>query len=521
VTDPTPVVEPSALAGVRYGRLTTFADSRGSFTEIWRASAFGELRERDAGLPDARFVQANLSRSAKGVLRGLHYHRRQLDYWTVASGKAFVALVDVRPVLADAAGRAIVETRVLEAGENVTIPAGVAHGFLALEPLELLYLVTNEYDGTDELGFAWDDQAVAVAGRPADPLRPRLDESDVAGARGAAAGLARPGPVRLATNPPATDAGWRYSAVSAVAARGPAGAGPVRAARALDSPASISSPACAPRARAPGTRRCRVDPSPIRAVRCRLERRTHDHSHRQISQSRRIEMSDDPRAGGTNEGQGRARRRSTKKGSQSAASERAVEVVAPEAAIALPDSGPEASAGQAATQPHHVEASQVSITQGGAGEVEADSVSVTQGGIGAASAEDITVQLGGIGHAQADDIAVKMGAVGIARAERISIEMGGVGLVIGGGVAIRQGGTRSILARDVHLEQGGAGTVVANNVTFGSQSGAFIVVARHVQGQVRSVLDWRGGVAFGVAAGLTIGVVSLLAKGRSVGGRRK
>ncbi|HEY6013838.1 MAG TPA: dTDP-4-dehydrorhamnose 3,5-epimerase family protein, partial [Candidatus Limnocylindrales bacterium] len=46
---------------------------------------------------------------------------------------------------------------------TVVIPTGVAHGFLALEPLELLYLVTNEYDGTDELGFAWDDPVVGVA----------------------------------------------------------------------------------------------------------------------------------------------------------------------------------------------------------------------------------------------------------------------------------------------------------------------------------------------------------------------
>jgi dTDP-4-dehydrorhamnose 3,5-epimerase len=43
------------------------------------------------------------------------------------------------------------------------IPAGIAHGFLALDPLHLIYFVTNEYDGSDELGFAWDDPAVAVA----------------------------------------------------------------------------------------------------------------------------------------------------------------------------------------------------------------------------------------------------------------------------------------------------------------------------------------------------------------------
>ncbi len=152
----------SSLEGVTYGRLTTHADSRGSFTEIWRASLIGSLDVARTGMPDAHFVQANLSRSAKGVLRGLHYHRRQLDYWTVISGKALVALVDVRPVVADPHAHAIVETRVLEAGENVVIPTGVAHGFLAIEPLELLYLVTNEYDGTDELGFAWDDPAVGV-----------------------------------------------------------------------------------------------------------------------------------------------------------------------------------------------------------------------------------------------------------------------------------------------------------------------------------------------------------------------
>jgi dTDP-4-dehydrorhamnose 3,5-epimerase len=80
----------------------------------------------------------------------------------VTAGRAFVALVDVRPLLERSGRHAVVETRELAADEWVVIPVGVAHGFLALEPLELLYLVTNEYDGRDELGFAWDDPAVAV-----------------------------------------------------------------------------------------------------------------------------------------------------------------------------------------------------------------------------------------------------------------------------------------------------------------------------------------------------------------------
>jgi len=153
---------PSGLRDVRYGAVARFGDQRGSFRELWRASTQPDLAAGLTGMPDARFVQANLSTSAAGVLRGLHYHRRQLDYWIVASGRAFVALVDVRPLLSATGDRALVETRELAADEWVVIPSGVAHGFLAIEPLELIYLVTNEYDGSDELGFAWDDPAVGV-----------------------------------------------------------------------------------------------------------------------------------------------------------------------------------------------------------------------------------------------------------------------------------------------------------------------------------------------------------------------
>jgi dTDP-4-dehydrorhamnose 3,5-epimerase len=142
----------SALPGVRYGAIVRHADTRGSFRELWRASDF----------PDEPFVQANLSTSAAGVLRGLHLHRRQDDLWIVATGRAFVALVDLRPMLDGRSATPGIETRELTADEWVVIPTGVAHGFLALDPLQLVYLVTNEYDGSDELGFAWDDPAVAV-----------------------------------------------------------------------------------------------------------------------------------------------------------------------------------------------------------------------------------------------------------------------------------------------------------------------------------------------------------------------
>lgn len=155
---------PSSIPGVRYGAIERHADERGSFRELWREDTFGPIDPADAGAPHGktpRFVQANLSTSTAGVLRGLHLHRRQLDHWLVATGRAFVALVDVRPMLAGG-DRPGIETRVLGEDEWVDIPVGVAHGFLALEDLQLVYLVTNAYDGSDELGFAWDDPLVAV-----------------------------------------------------------------------------------------------------------------------------------------------------------------------------------------------------------------------------------------------------------------------------------------------------------------------------------------------------------------------
>jgi dTDP-4-dehydrorhamnose 3,5-epimerase len=153
----------SPVPGVTWSSVVRHADARGSFRELWRARAFEGMDPALAGSSGSpTFVQSNLSVSAQGVLRGLHFHRRQLDHWIVASGTAFVALVDVRPMLAGASAP-VVDARPAPADTAVSIPTGVAHGFLAMEPLELVYFVTNEYDGADELGFAWDD---AVAGVP-------------------------------------------------------------------------------------------------------------------------------------------------------------------------------------------------------------------------------------------------------------------------------------------------------------------------------------------------------------------
>jgi dTDP-4-dehydrorhamnose 3,5-epimerase len=173
----------SGIPGVRYGTVQRHADERGAFRELWRTSTVGAIRPEHAGTAsdaEPRFVQGNLSSSVAGVVRGLHLHRRQLDRWIIGSGRAFVALVDTRPLLAGV-DAPIVETRELAADDWVEIPACVAHGFMALEPVELVYLVTNEYDGGDEAGFAWDDPLAAVPWplpAPTPDGRPILSERD-------------------------------------------------------------------------------------------------------------------------------------------------------------------------------------------------------------------------------------------------------------------------------------------------------------------------------------------------------
>jgi dTDP-4-dehydrorhamnose 3,5-epimerase len=165
--------EPRSLPGVAYGHLHRHPDARGSFAEAWRGIGSPELAAFQG-------VQANLSSSATGVLRGLHLHRRQSDLWIVLSGVAFVVLVDVRPMLDDPKARPLIATSTLSPDDTVTIPPLIAHGFLAIKPLELLYLVTNEYDGTDELGFKWDDPNVNVNWPAVDTRdrRPVLSERD-------------------------------------------------------------------------------------------------------------------------------------------------------------------------------------------------------------------------------------------------------------------------------------------------------------------------------------------------------
>jgi dTDP-4-dehydrorhamnose 3,5-epimerase len=168
----------AGIPEVSWGRLERHEDERGAFRELFRASWSPQ-----------RYVQANLSTSRAGVLRGVHVHRHQADRWTVLSGRIFVAVVDLRPFLgwhpnaaatveASALGSVDVETRALGPDEWVLIPAGVAHGFHACEDTTLHYLVTNEFDGTDEHGFAWDDPDAGIPWPSREPVLSARDRSN-------------------------------------------------------------------------------------------------------------------------------------------------------------------------------------------------------------------------------------------------------------------------------------------------------------------------------------------------------
>lgn len=154
------------IAGVSHLELQPHEDGRGFFMETFRAS----------WLPDLNFVQGNLSRSDEGVLRGLHYHQRQEDLWMIPDGRATVGLVDLR-----AGSDTYLRTEIFKlSGPNaVLIPIGVAHGFYAETPLLMSYLVTGYYDGTDELGVAWNDPEIAMPWPVSGPILSDRDRQNV------------------------------------------------------------------------------------------------------------------------------------------------------------------------------------------------------------------------------------------------------------------------------------------------------------------------------------------------------
>ncbi len=169
-------VTASAIPDVLLIEPKVFGDQRGFFLESFNARVFQEV----SGLA-VSFVQDNQSRSAAGVLRGLHYQIRQPQgkLVRVVQGCVFDVAVDMRR-RSPTFGKWVGAELSADNYRQMWIPPGFAHGFLVISDLaDFLYKTTDYYDPASERTLAWNDPTVGVQW----PLRgePRLSAKDVAG----------------------------------------------------------------------------------------------------------------------------------------------------------------------------------------------------------------------------------------------------------------------------------------------------------------------------------------------------
>ncbi|WP_333984974.1 dTDP-4-dehydrorhamnose 3,5-epimerase [Ectopseudomonas khazarica] len=154
-----------------------FGDERGFFFESFNARRFAEATglQRD-------FVQDNHSRSARGVLRGLHYQLQQAQgkLVRVSAGEVYDVAVDVRRSSANF-GKWVGVHLSAENKRQLWVPEGFAHGFLVLSDYaEFLYKTTDYYAPAHERCIRWDDAQLAIDW-PLDGLTPQLSLKDQQG----------------------------------------------------------------------------------------------------------------------------------------------------------------------------------------------------------------------------------------------------------------------------------------------------------------------------------------------------
>ena len=150
----------TALPGVLILEPKVFGDARGFFLESYNRKTFAE-----ATRVDVEFVQDNHSRSAKGVLRGMHLQvvpHAQGKLVRVAAGRVFDVVADVRRAR-PTFGRWVGVELDAEGQRQLWIPPGYAHGFLVLsESADFLYKTTAYYAPAHELSVRWDDPRLGI-----------------------------------------------------------------------------------------------------------------------------------------------------------------------------------------------------------------------------------------------------------------------------------------------------------------------------------------------------------------------
>jgi len=154
-----------------------FGDERGFFMESFNQRSF-----LDATGLDLQFVQDNHSRSARNVLRGLHYQvvQPQGKLVRVVAGEVFDVAVDIRPG-SPTFGKWAGEVLSAANKRQLWVPPGLAHGFLVLsDTADFLYKTTDYYAPAHERCIAWNDPTLAIDW-PLNGQSPILSAKDVAG----------------------------------------------------------------------------------------------------------------------------------------------------------------------------------------------------------------------------------------------------------------------------------------------------------------------------------------------------
>ena len=157
---------------------TVFGDDRGFFLESYNQRTFAELTGTDVS-----FVQDNHSRSARHVLRGLHYQieKAQGKLIRVVSGRIFDVAVDIRRS-SPTFGRWVGYELSAENHRQLWIPAGFAHGFMALsDTADVLYKATDFYAPEHERCIIWNDPDIGITWPDADQVQ--LSAKDQLGRR--------------------------------------------------------------------------------------------------------------------------------------------------------------------------------------------------------------------------------------------------------------------------------------------------------------------------------------------------
>jgi dTDP-4-dehydrorhamnose 3,5-epimerase len=152
-------VIPTAIPDVLIIEPKVFGDARGFFFESFNQRAFNEA----TGL-NVQFVQDNHSRSARGVLRGLHYQieHAQGKLVRVVQGAVFDVAVDIRKS-SPTFGKWVGVELSADNYRQLWVPAGFAHGFLVLsESADFLYKTTDYYHPEHERSIRWDDPTLAI-----------------------------------------------------------------------------------------------------------------------------------------------------------------------------------------------------------------------------------------------------------------------------------------------------------------------------------------------------------------------